>query len=219
MLMAVLFADDGGLDIDQFLEFLEGINMKDPIGEDEFREWIGRSPEILTYIEDVFRGFWNEYCRIMLARTPQWAPKIEASHRPLKEFFGRGNVPNLVLAPNLFASPFATDFVKLEGATAMIACKPDVENILQEVLRDSVGLHSKKIAVFCEEYGDEYVTQECFVRALSTILAGGGEGRMQSHVNCGFVGVPTIAKYFEEHRPKAENLTDFIETVLKGMEV
>ena len=217
MMMATLFLDGAEFDIDRFTAFLESVNMQDPIGEDEFREWIGRLPEILTYSESIFRDFWKEYCEIMFARTTGWAPEIEASRQPLKEFFGRSNMPNLVFAPNLFASPFAADFVHFDNIVTMIACKPDVENVLQEVLRARVAEHSEKIAAFCEEHSNEHVTEECFVRTLSTILAGGGEGRMQSHVNCGFIGVPAIAKYFEEHRPKAENLGDFIDIALKGM--
>ncbi|MDR2182606.1 MAG: hypothetical protein LBE55_00355 [Clostridiales bacterium] len=217
MMMAVLFADGADFDIDRFMEFLKGINILDPVGQDEFREWIGHLPEILAYSEGIFRGFWKEYCEIMFARRAGWAPEIEASRLPLKEFFGCGNMPNLVLAPNLFADPWHADFVhNPEGTVVLIAAKPDVESMLHETLRAKIAEHSEKIAVFYKEHGEEYVTEECFVRALSTILAGGKKGRVQSHVNCGFVGVPTIVDFFEKHRPNADNLGDFIDSVLKG---
>jgi len=244
MLMAVVFTEEGtDLDIDQFIEFLESINMQDPIGPEEFREWIGRLPEILTYAETLFRTFWKEYCEIMFARTSSWMPQIEASRLPLKEFFGK-SAPNLVLAPNLFASPFAADFVRIpnDDTVTMIACKPDVESMLHEALHSEIAKYRDKIIAFGEEHSlaafadaekmqelgymqtvdddpayTSHIIEECFVRALSATLAGGGEGRLQSHINCGFTGLPTIADYFEEHRPKAANLGDFIDTTLKGM--
>ena len=218
MMMATLFLNGKELDIDHFVEFMETVNMQDPIGEEEFRQWLGRLPEVLAYTENVFRGLWKEYCKIMFVRTNSWMPEIEASRKPLKEFFGRGNIPNLVMLPNLFAGPFAADFVRQGDDIIMIACKPDIERILQEALRDIIAKYEEKIAAFYEERDDdEPVTQECFVHALSTILAGGGEGRVQAHVNCGFANLPAIIKYFEKHRPDADNLGDFIDIVLKGM--
>ena len=217
MMMAVLFSDDTELDIDRFVTFLENVNMQDPIGEDEFRQWIGRLPEVLAYTENIFRSYWKEYCKIMFVRTNSWMSELEASRKPLKEFFGRGNILNLVLIPNLFASPFAADFVRQGDIVNMIACKPDIERMLQEVLRDIIAEYEGKISAFCEEHGDDLITQECFVRALSTILSVGGEGRMQVHVNCGFTSLPIIAKHFEEHRPNVDDLGNFIDIVLKGM--
>ncbi|MCL2574341.1 MAG: hypothetical protein FWE34_07320 [Defluviitaleaceae bacterium] len=244
MLIAALYEEDSArLDIDQFMESLEKAGMTDPVGAKEFREWISRLPEILTYTESMFRGFWKEYCEIMFARTNAWMAEVEASRLPLKEFYGT-RTPSLILAANLFANPFVADFVRPpnheEEALIVIASKPDVENMLQEALRDKVAAHKKKIAAFCKTNGvagfvDEekmkdigyiregdittmvHTMEDCFVRALSTILAGGGMGRMKSHINIGFSGLPAIAEYYEEHRPKAIRLGEFIDAVLEGM--
>ena len=222
MMMAIFFTDDSNkLDIDQLMTFLESTDIKDPIGDDEFREWIGRLPEVLAYTESIFRVFWKEYCKIIFVRTGNWMPEIEASRKPLKEFFGK-NPPNLVLAPNLFADPFSADFVRCDDdAVILIACKPDIERMLQEALRGVIAKYDEKFAAVCED-GDEgeehskaLATQECFIRALSTILAGGDQGRIQSHVNSGFTSVPAIAKCYEKHRPKADSLGDFIDIVFE----
>jgi len=241
MLAATLFInDDADFNIDQFMEFTNNINMIDPIGKENFRNWISRLPEVLEYIEDNFRVFWKEYCKIIFDRTAGWAPAIEASRRPLRDFFGRDSIPNMVLAPNLFASPFSADFVRLDDTIIVIACKPDVESILHEALHAEVAKCRGSITTFGEEHGvasfadaekmqelgymidDEaasiaHVIEECFVRALSSILAYGNEGRLQIHVDCGFTGLPTIAKHFEKHRPTNESLGDFIDIVLKGV--
>ena len=241
MLMATLFMEEGStLDIEPFVDFLEGVDMTDPIGREEFIEWIGRLPEILTYAEGVFRDFWKEYCSIMFVRTNSWMPEIETSRLPLKEFFA-GNVPHLVLVPNLFAGPYAADFVCcFENTVILVACKPDVESMLAKALHDKVVEHRGKIDGFARRHSiaafADYdkmkdlgytqdddpaqtgrIIEECFVRALSTILSGGGEGRMQVHIKCGFVGLPIIAEHFARHRPKAENLGVFISGVLKDM--
>jgi hypothetical protein len=241
MLMAALFMEEGAkFDINRFTAFLDSINMQDPVGKEEFRQWINRLPEILTYAEGIFRDFWKEYCQIIFARTNSWMPKIEASRRLLKEFFG--GIPNLVLVPNLFADPFAADFVTIRDDTVtVIACKPDIESMLREVFHEEVAKYRDKITVFSEEQGYELgdfadaekmrelgymqnsdniahvIIEECFVRALSAILAGGGERRLESHVDMGFTGLPAIGNYFREYRPKSDGLGDFIDIVLKGM--
>ncbi|MCL2377330.1 MAG: hypothetical protein FWC76_08065 [Defluviitaleaceae bacterium] len=241
MLMAVLFMEENEkYGLNQFSDYLESKNMKDPVGRAEFQEWISRLPVILTYTEGVFRGFWKEYCELMFARTSSWMPEIEASRTPIKEFFGV-SVPNLVLAPNLFASPFAADFLNFNEKTiTLIAGKPNVEIMLNERLHAEIAKHRDKIIAFAESngladfanlkkmkeigymQGDDAayiadVIQECFVRVLSIYLAGGIEGRLKSHVSYGFTGLSTIAKYFEIRRPKAENLGDFVDIVLEGM--
>jgi len=239
MLTGCFFFDDY-FDVDSFSEFIEGTNMADPIGPDEFKEWIGRLPLVLDYAEGKFRDFWKEYCAIVISRMASWMAEIEASHLPLKEFFGKA-VPNLVFAPNLFASPFAADFVRTpDDGIIVIACKPDVETILHEALHIEIAKHRSNIMNFAERYGIKgfanahkmkqlgympsdspisagHVIEECFVRVLSVILSGGGEKRLQGHVRQGFSGLPAIAKYFKNHRPTSDSLGEFIDIILKGM--
>jgi len=217
--------------------------------------------DIVASMESIFRGFWKEYCGIMFARTNGWMPEIEAARRPLREFFGRDNIPNMVLSANLFASPGSTDFVNISdgGAdtTIHIACKPDMEGILRGVLRTTLTQHSEKIVAFCvdnsakafvdaekmQELGYILVVEvdddgedgepehdiaetttisplaieECFARALSTVLTGGSDERQQLHIGEGFTALADIVKYYEEHRPRADSLGDFIDIVLKGV--
>ena len=241
MLIATLFVEeDGTFNIDQFLQFLHDIKAKDPVGEYQFRIWIAHMPKILTYVEGKFRALWKEYCEIIFARMPLWMPEIEASRIPLKEFFG-ASVPKLVLTPNLFASPFAADFVRREENTVIvIACKPDVESMLHEALHTEIVKCRDKFKAFGESNGltgfanlkkmkklgymqkdnptyIAHVIEECFVRALSIILAGGGESRLKMHVGYGFTGLPAIAKFYDNYRPTVENLGDFVDAVLKVM--
>jgi len=241
ILMAALYMEENeNYGINHFSDYLESVNMKDPVGRAEFRDWFSRLPVILTYTEAQFRGFWKEYCEIMFARTSSWMPEIQASRTPIKEFFGAA-APNLVLAPNLFASPFAADFLRFDdNVITLIASKPNVEIMLTEILNAEIAKHHDKFSSFGSKYGlagfadaakmkklgymqenssacIADVIEECFVRALSIILAGGDEGRMKRHVSYGFTGLNIISNYFAVHRPKVENLGGFVDIVLEGI--
>jgi len=137
IMVSTLLVEDGqDFDVDRIMVFLSNVNRFSPIDQEGSRKWLARLPEILTYLEGVFRGFWKEYCALMFARTNSWMPEIEASRKLLKEFFGRENIPGMMLAANLFASSSVAGFLRLpDGTVCMIGSRPDIEGMLQEVMR------------------------------------------------------------------------------------
>ena len=62
-----------------------------------------------------------------------------------------------------------------------------------------------------------HVIEECFVRAVSVVLANKDENRLQTHAEYGCDGVPFIAGQFKYIRPTLDNFGIFIDAVLKKM--
>jgi len=59
-----------------------------------------------------------------------------------------------------------------------------------------------------------HVIEECFVRAMSVVLANKDDGRLRAHAKYGWDGVPFIASYFKSIHPTIKETGAFIDTVL-----
>ena len=62
-----------------------------------------------------------------------------------------------------------------------------------------------------------HVIEECFVRAMSTVLANKSDDRLCFHAKYGFNSVPFIASYFMAIRPTVQKMDIFIDTVFLNM--
>ena len=208
MLMSACFFIDGeyAFAADSFFCFIESVGKPDPIGIDDLRRWISELPNVLQQIDALpfSAELWDEYSRIVAARMPDWNEQI---HKSVKAFFG-SEAPQLAFNPNLFASPYSADFVRVDGRIITIAASPDAEAVLHETLHTLIAQHRAQITDFAERYGlgafaDKTkmlefgymqnestasivdVIEECFVRALSVELSGGGDERLLSHAEFG----------------------------------
>ena len=234
---ACFFVDNGKLDIDSFFMFLEKAAFSDPIGIEDFREWISDLPKMLSYMDAVpfIQSIWDEYCRIVDDRMTKWVCTIDEAINTVQEFFG-SNATEINFAPNLFAA-YSTDFVRVGNRITTIAYEPDVESMLHETLHTVVAQYRNKILAFSEKYGlmnfanrDKmiefgymednsvasitHVIEECFVRAVSVILADKSEERLRVHAEYGCDSVPFIASQFKSISPTVSEFEIFIETIL-----
>jgi hypothetical protein len=62
-----------------------------------------------------------------------------------------------------------------------------------------------------------HVIEECFVRAMSVVLANKDDERLRTHAKYGCDGVPFIASHFKSIHPTMEETGTFIDTVLENM--
>jgi len=62
-----------------------------------------------------------------------------------------------------------------------------------------------------------HVIEECFVRALSVVLAGGNDERLRFHAEYGCIAVPFIASRIININPSAATLDEFISGMLEEM--
>jgi len=235
---ACFFVKDGVFDIDACFDFFESTGaMIDPIGVDDLRAWIIYLPEILAYFEALpsIQVLWDEYCRIVNFRMLEWNKIIDEATITAEMFFGE-NAPKMNFTPNLF-SAYSTDFVRIGNQITVIAPGPDVESMLHETLHTVVAVYREKIMGFSVknglvgfanrdkmmEYGymaDDsadsitHVIEECFVRAISVVLAKKSDERLQFHAKYGCDSVPFIASHFKSIRPTINDMGTFIDTVL-----
>jgi len=229
--------DSGQLDIDAFFSFLDDAAFSDPIGIDDFRAWISDLPKVLLHMDTVpvIQSLWDEYLQIIDVRMPKWACVIDQEIDAAQGFFGE-NAPEMSFAPNLFAA-YSTDFVRIGNRITTIAADPDVESMLHETLHTVVAAYRDKIMDFSEKYGlagfadrdkimefgymeDDsaasitHVIEECFVRAVSVVLAAKSDERLRVHAAYGCDSVPFIASQFKDMRPTISEFGSFVNTVL-----
>ena len=239
---ACFFVNNEVFDIDAFFSFYESTAISDPIGLDDFRSWVIELPQVLLYMERLsgILALWSEYRRVVDSRTPKWASLIDEAGKTAQRFYG-DNVPEMSFSPNLFAA-YSTDFVRIGNKIITIAAEPDVESMMHETLHTIIAAYRGKILVFAEKHGlmgfadrdkmielgymeDDSVSsithaiEECFVRALSVLLAGKGDERLRAHAEFGCDGVPFIASHFKNIRPAANELGAFIDAVLTEMTI
>ena len=235
--MACFFANDGYFDIDTCLSFFDSTGaMIDPIDSEDFRLWISDLPKVISYFEEteLMQALWEKYCRIVDSRASKWDKSIKQAIKAATDFFGE-NLPEMSFSPNLFAA-YNTDFVRIRSRITTIASEPDVESILHETLHIAVAVHRDKIIEFAKRNGlNDFANQdkmielgymvddtavsishaieECFVRAMSVVLANKNDERLQAHAKYGFNSVPFIAIHFKEILPTADKLESFINAV------
>ena len=160
---------------------------------------------------------------------------MEEAARTAHDFFSDG-APKMSFSPNLFAA-YSTDFVRKGNNIITIAAEPEIESMLHEILHTVLAVHREKIMEYSKKYGladfasrekmmefgymdDDtatsitHVMEECFVRAISVVLAGKGDERLYAHAEYGCDSVPMIAHYFKTIRPTVNELGSFIDTVL-----
>jgi hypothetical protein len=239
---ACFFVENGNFDIDAFFSFCESTCMSDPIGIEDFRLWISDLPKILAYIETLpdIQSLWDEYCRIVNVRMHKWNDIINEAAKTAQDFFG-GKAPEMSFSPNLFAA-YSTDFVRIGNKIITIASEPDIESMLHETLHTFVAAYRKKIMNFSKKYGlvnfanrekmiefgymtDDsvasitHVIEECFVRAISVVLAGKSDERLNIHAEYGCDSVPFIASHFKTIHPTIDEFGVFIDTVLLNINI
>lgn len=239
---ACFFVDDAHrFDADAYFAFLENAGgIADPIGQDDFMEWILQLPFFLRLLEEhpAAPALWSDYCRIVENRSPDWRAMLEKAARAARAFFG-DDAPEMAFCPNLF-TPYSADFVRVGKRIVTISSAPDAETMLHETMHVAVAEYRMEITSFARTYGlgafadrgrmmefgymaDEsassaaHAIEECFVRALSTVLSGQNGERPQVHVRYGFDSVPFIASRVGRTRPTYQTLGGFIGDVLDEM--
>ncbi len=214
--------------------------MSDPIGIDDFKDWILGLPDILRNLDDhpATTALWREYCRIVHRRSPQWQGMIEKAVNAAKLFFG-DDAPEMVFNPNLF-TPYSADFVRMGNRIVTISSAPDAETMLHETMHTAIAKYRDKLISFAEVFGlgtfadkdkmmqfgymeDESaesaanVIEECCVRALAVTLSGGSDERLQFHAEYGCTSVPFIASRIRRMKPSYTSLNEFIRNILDEM--
>jgi len=237
---ACFFIEEGFFDIDKFFSFFESTAIADPIGMHDLRSWIFELPQALLYMETQsdIQSLWDEYNRIVNKRIIKWISVIDEAKNTARRFYG-DNAPEMSFSPNLFAA-YSTDFVRIGNKIITIAAEPDVESMLHETLHTVVAAYRDKIMTFSEQnslkgfatrdkmmelgYMDDgsassiiHAIEECFVRAISVVLASKSDERLYAHASYGFVGVPFIASHFKKICPTVNKFGAFIDTVFSDM--
>lgn len=239
---ACFFVDDAHrFGADAYFAFLENAGgIADPIGQDDFTEWILQLPFFLRLLEEhpAAPALWSDYCRIVENHSPDWRAMLEKAARAARAFFG-DDAPEMAFCPNLF-TPYSADFVRFGKRIVTISSAPDAETMLHETMHVAVAEYRMEITSFAKTYGlasfanrdrmmefgymaDEsaasatHAIEECFVRALSTVLSGQNGERPQVHVRYGFDSLPFIASRVGRTRPTYQTLGGFIGDVLDEM--
>lgn len=222
---------------DGFLSFWQGVGSPDPMGLDRFKDWISHFGTYLQLLGEhpAAPAFWSEYAHIVAMRSGQWSSAVRETDSAAQAFFG-AEAPELVFWPNLFF-PCIADFVRIGNRITVIACEPDAETMLHEALHTAVARCRREITDFASRYGvsafaDQgkmlelgymadrsaasaaHAIEETFVRALSTVLSGGGEERLRFHASCGFTVVPEIGRQVRQMEPVLETLGQLVQYVL-----
>ena len=238
---ACFFSADTGdkkyLDREAYLSFLYSASFRDPIGLQDFYDWIIAFDEVLAILdvnEDLLAQ-WLNYHYICGKRTLSWETMLYAAADAASDFYGAA-VPAMSFAPNLLAA-HNTDYVRLTDRIVTIAATPDVEGMLHETLHTTVADYRELITAFASKHGmagfadrekmisygylvDDsapaiaHVIEECIVRAIAVVLAGKGEDRLRRHAELGCDSVPVIAAQFRASRPVASELGAFIKNLL-----
>jgi len=237
---ACFFVEKGIFDIDTFFSFFESTAISDPIGIDDFRLWISELPKVLLYMETQsdLQSLWDEYNRIVEKRMPKWICVIDEANKTAQRFYN-DNAPEMSFSPNLF-SAYSTDFVRTGNKIITIAAEPDIESMLHETLHTIVAAYRDRILTYSEKHGligfadrdkmmelgymeDDsassitHVIEECFVRAISVVLAGKNDERLCVHAEFGCDGVPFIASHFKKLYPTVNDFGAFVDTVFSDM--
>ncbi len=228
-------------DTDAFFQFAESTGgISDPIGEEAFRQWIVRLPDVLhaLAVHPAMPALWAEHTRIVERRRPMWEAMVRRAVAAADRFFA-GGAPEMAFVPNLLTH-YGVDFVRLDNRIMTIAASPDAETMLHETLHTAVSAHRGEIAACAAQRGlrgfadpekmrafgymeDDsvesatHVLEECLVRALAVVLSGGSEERLREHAALGCTSVPLLAQSVKELQPDAATLGAWIHTVLGRM--
>lgn len=234
---AAYFCTDTDFNLGGFMDFVDSTGVVDPIGHDDFINWIGDLPQVLAELSKVTTKFWEQYQILVNMAAPKWLPMLEQGRKAAADFWDE-SAPKLIFAPNLLFSSYCADFVNLDSKIVVIVFAPDAESVLHEALHVTVAEHRGQITDFAQTHrlgnfadpakmlelgymsdnsiaSQVHAIEECFVRALSVALAEGGAARFASHAKDGFTGVSRIGSDFLQKRPKAHNLGEFIHHILK----
>ena len=231
------FHFDDGL----FFTFLESTGViNDPISFEDFKEWILGIASFLRLLNEhsAIPALWNEYCRIVKNRSPQWSGMVEKAVSAAQDFFGN-DAPEMIFNPNLF-TPYSADFVRVGNRIITISSTPDAETMLHETIHTAIAKYRAAITAFAKTYGLSgfankekmiefgymenessssiaHVIEECFVRAFSTVLSGKNEERLRFHARYGCDSVPFIASHIHRVRPSYKELGNFVTSILSAM--
>jgi predicted nucleotidyltransferase len=234
---ACFFLQDGKLNKDAYYSFLEECGTHDPIGESDFREWMEHFTEILLHMLSLSGviSLWYEYENIIAERSEQWRDMVVGSQNLINGYYGN-NAPELAFCPNLF-NQYLADFVRLDNRLIVIAAEPNAEAMLHEALHPLVAECRSLFMEYADKHGitlfaDEaamlqmgymadtsaesktHVLEECFVRALSVTLSGGGSARADFHKNSGFRLTAYLAERFGKSDVTREIITRVVNDVL-----
>jgi len=247
VLSASFFVNGCDFDIGGHMTFLDETGVTDPIGRENFISWIAELPYMLAYMEEKVAGFWDGYCNLQSILAVNNDAIVSEARKIAGDFFGAGAY-ELFFTPNPLYSPYATDFIRIGNRIIVIGHSCDVESMLHEALHVEVAKHRDLISAYVLKHGhgnfadiakmtklgyitedkmmhgDDYkphyvrVIEECIVRGISTVLAGGGDSRLAVHANDGFGSVPAIGVLFRQMRPEANVLGSFIFQAVKWNE-
>ncbi|MDR0897478.1 MAG: hypothetical protein LBN04_06435 [Oscillospiraceae bacterium] len=235
---ACFFLRDGRLNETAYYAFLKACGSQDPIGEGDFREWMSRFAEILSgmFALPSAMALWHEYESIIADRSDAWCSMIASAQNKIHACYGDA-APELLFCPNLF-NQYLADYVRLDNQIIVIAIEPNGESMLHEALHPLFAAYRDRFLAYADKqpiapFADEaamletgymadasaaakaHVLEECFVRALSVVLSGGGSERVDFHQRCGFRGVAHLAERFRDAAINREGILAVVEASLR----
>lgn len=231
--------EEGWLDAERFFAFEAGTGSTDPVGEEDWKGWVVRLPEILKEMEANagVRALREAHDHMVTGRFPAWEESMRGVRTAAEKFF-TGRAPRLLFSPRILF-PVLADYVFIDEGMVTIAASPDEESILHETLHKVLAGHREILADFICRCGLEgfvrreklaawgywkgdflqaavHAAEECFARGLSAALAGKPEERMREHASCGFLAVPFIASQARRLQPTDVLLGDFLRRTLEA---
>jgi len=193
----------------------------------EHEQWLFHVPDVLEYMKSMFenssaRQKWDE---IISSRHDMWLEIVDKASE-IMQSFSEGKAPIFNFAPNLLVHPYETNFITVGNSITIIAYEPDVESMLHEACHVLIRPYTHYFENCDDYYFADYIKmadmgyyaegiiEECFVRAISTVLAGGGVRRLATHANQGFGAVPYIGQQFEQGLLSIDKLEHLILEVI-----
>jgi len=201
-------------------------------------DWIQYIPMALLVMYEATIDLFGIYQDMVTKREPGWKPAYHHGLTALQDFFETDCTERVLFVPNLLMSPHATDFVQKNDVTVVIGATLDAESIVHEVLHTSLAACRDTLAAYAAQRGTQgfacpdamrelgymrdnsvkscvNAIEECIVRVLSSLMTGGGEKRLETHADVGFLGAAQVGRIFQENRPKSKEIADFISFLLE----
>jgi len=214
---AYFVSSEGYFNLENFMNFFDNTGIEDPISRQDFRGWISAFPHMLGLMKNKTAGLWKKYCKILDGFKSEYLDAVNKANDISRDFFGE-NAKDLIFVPNPLFSPNATDFVHIGEKIAVIGHSCDVESMLHESLHVELAKYRDKFTNLVSTHGikkfanpskmselgyknESAIIEECFVRAISTILSSGDAMRLSAHANQGFTSVSLIGQHFISMHP------------------
>ena len=201
-------------------------------------DWMQYITMALLVMYEATAELFGTYQEMVTRRGPRWEPAYQQGLAALQDFFEADWTERVLFVPNLLMSPYATDYVQKGNTTVVIGAALDAESIVHEVLHTSLAACRDIITAYAAQHGTQgfacpvamkelnymrdssvkscvVAIEECIVRALSSIMTGGGTKRLEAHADMGFLGAGNVGRLYAENRPKSREIADFISYLIE----